>query len=661
MITNKQLIIKITFWLLAGSILLGVIFGFYLKNIALKNLAGTDAKKTSEFVFEVMNTKMQEGWGKDDLNVIMKRMNALHDGLVIKSYRSALVSEILGEDPETTKVLENDVNVQKAMQGEAVLVANSDEFVRYLYPMKVQESCITCHYNTKEGDINGVLDIYLPVDEINIPLHTMIVYFILFLVLFLIAVFIIFYFILENKIVNPLTRFTNEMQEISHNQDLKKRIIINSQVSEISRIATVFNTLLDQIKYYYDKMIAQFYVDSLTSLPNLLALKRDLETMKTPTLILFNIDNFRGINDFYGHEVGDHILIELSRRLKGYYSDSGSVYRLGSDEFVCLSEEPFDVFYLMEVLTKLNNEAYMYKNSEIMITLSCGVCEEKEHIIEKAVAALNSAKKTNRPFDIYSHHLESKEDFEQNILWTARLKEALDEKRLVTYYQPILAVGLERAQKFETLVRLVDRDGTVHSPNSFMDVAKHSKLYFRITQSVVEQAFEYFRDKNYEFSVNISIDDILDEQTRDYMIAQLQIFPEPQRVIFEILETEEISEFDIMNAFVQEIRSIGARVAIDDFGSGYSNYSYIIKLHADFLKIDSSLIKNIDIDRDSEIVVESIIMSAKKLGIKTIAEFIHSESVMEKVKSMGVDFIQGYHIGKPEKRGEIVVKMLFYF
>ena len=104
-----------------------------------------------------------------------------------------------------------------------------------------------------------------------------------------------------------------------------------------------------------------------------------------------------------------------------------------------------------------------------------------------------------------------------------------------------------------------------------------------------------------------------------------------------------------MNDFVQEIRSIGARVAIDDFGSGYSNYSYIIKLHADFLKIDSSLIKNIDTDKDSEIVVESIIMSAKKLGIKTIAEFIHSEAVMEKVKSMGVDFIQGYHVGKPEK------------
>lgn len=647
--TNRQLIIKITLWLLAGSIVLGVLFSYYLKSVALKNLAGNDAKKTSEFVFEIMNTKMQEGWGKEDLNKIMQRMNTLHDGLVIKSYRSALVSEMLGESHIATKNVKDDSNIQRAMSGEEVLVTEDEEFVRYLYPMRVQESCITCHYNSRVGDINGVLDIYLPVKDINIPLHTMVTYFILFLVLFLIVVFIIFYFILENKIINPLVRFTSKMQNISEHKNLNKRIAMNSSVSEITHIATVFNGLLDEIKYYYNKMIAQFYLDALTSLPNLLALKRDLEATETPTLILFNIDNFRGINDFYGHEVGDHILVELGRRIENCHKDSDKIYRLGSDEFICLSEKPFDIFRLMETLTKLNNRPYMYKNSEILLTLTCGVCEDRENIIEKAVAALNSAKKSNKPFEIYSHHLESKEDFEQNILWTARLKEALDEKRLVTYYQPILAVGLDHAQKFETLIRLVGRDGEVYSPHYFMDVAKHSKLYFRITQTVFKQAFEYFRDKEYEFSVNISIDDILDEQTHDYMISQLQNFPEPQRVIFEILETEEISEFDVMNNFVQEIREIGARVAIDDFGSGYSNYSYIIKLHADFLKIDSSLIKDIDTNKDSEIVVESIIMSAKKLGIKTIAEFIHSEEVMQKVKSMGVDFIQGYHIGKPEK------------
>ncbi|MEA3522183.1 MAG: EAL domain-containing protein, partial [Campylobacterota bacterium] len=571
-----------------------------------------------------------------------------HEGLVIKSYRSSLVSEMLGEDTSPSKAVQDDINIQKALSGEEVLVVG-DESVRFLYPMRVQDSCITCHYNSNPGDINGVLDIYLPIEDINIPLHTMINYFMLFLILFLIAVFIIFYFVLENKIINPLVRFTSKVQNIAEHKDLNRRIAMKSPVSEISHIATVFNDLLDEIKYCYDKMTEQFYLDSLTSLPNSLALKHDLEPMQTPTLILFNIDSFQGINDFYGHEVGDHILIELAKRIKVSCKKTGKTYRLGSDEFVWISEEVLDVFNLLEILETLNNTPYIYKKSEILITITCGVSEDKEHTIEKAVAALRSAKENNKPMEVYSNHLENKEDFEQNILWTARLKEALDEKRLVVYYQPILAVGLEHAQKFESLVRLVDKDGVVHSPYYFMDVAKHSKLYFRITRTVIEQSFKYFRNKTYEFSVNISIDDILDDLTRNYMIEQLKSFPEPQRVIFEILETEEISEFDVMNDFVQEIRDIGARVAIDDFGSGYSNYSYIIKLHADFLKIDSSLIQNIDTDKDSEIVVESIMMSAKKLGIKTIAEFIHSEAVMKKVKAMGVDFIQGYYVGKPEK------------
>jgi diguanylate cyclase (GGDEF)-like protein len=651
-ITNKQLVLRITLFLLAGSIVVGIIFSLYLKNIALKNLAGNDAKKTSEFVFEVMNTKMLEGWGKEDLNIIMQRLNALHEGLVVKSYRSKLVSEILGEDSVANEAIKNDINIQKALSGEQVLLSDNEEYVRFLYPMRVQASCTTCHYNTKEGDINGVLDIYLPINEINIPLHSMVFYFMLFLVGFLTLIFIAFYFILNRKIVAPLVYFTDEMQQISEDQELNKRITMRSEVSEINRIAVVFNNLLDQIKFYYNKTIEQFYIDALTSLPNMLALKQDLERVENPTLILFNIDSLRGINDFYGHEVGDYILIELSKRLRSSFDSDGKVYRLGSDEFIYMCQKPFDIFALMEILSKLNSESYHYKNSEIRITLTCGVVEKQDKMIEKAVAALNSARARNKPIEIYSHHLQNKENFEENILWTASLKEALDEKRIVTYYQPILGTGLERANKFETLVRLIDKEGNIFAPGSFMEVAKRSKLYLRLTRSVIDQAFEYFNDKAYEFSVNISIEDILDEQTRTYILKKLEKFSQPQRVIFEILETEEIAEFDLMNAFVKDIHAMGASVAIDDFGSGFSNYSYMIKLHVDYLKIDSSLIEHIDTDKNSEIVVESIIESSKKMGIKTIAEFVHSEAVMKKVQSMGIDFIQGYYIGKPAKNLE---------
>jgi EAL domain-containing protein (putative c-di-GMP-specific phosphodiesterase class I) len=180
-----------------------------------------------------------------------------------------------------------------------------------------------------------------------------------------------------------------------------------------------------------------------------------------------------------------------------------------------------------------------------------------------------------------------------------------------------------------------------------MDVAKLSRLYLKLTRRIIKKAFEYFKDKPYEFSVNVSMDDITDLPTKNYILDLLRNFPEPSRVVFEILETEEITEFNIVNAFATEVKSMGAKLAIDDFGSGFSNYDYIIKLNVDFLKIDSSLIKNIDTDEDIAIVVESIIYSAKRLGLKTIAEFVHSQEVMDKVKELGVDYIQGYHIDQP--------------
>ena len=196
LITNRQLVLRITLSLLAGSIVTAVFFSIYLKNVALETLVQKDAEKTSELIFEVMKTKMQEGWGKEDLQEIMKRLNTLKDGLQVNSYRSQTVTKLFGEDSETTKELKSNKNLKKAMtSGEELLIVDEDDSVRFYYPIKVEKECITCHYNAKIGDVNGVLDIYFPASEISIPLHVMISYFILFLIFFLTLVFIIFYFI----------------------------------------------------------------------------------------------------------------------------------------------------------------------------------------------------------------------------------------------------------------------------------------------------------------------------------------------------------------------------------------------------------------------------------------------------------------------------------
>ena len=647
-ITNKQLIIKITFSLLIGSVIIGILFSLYLRDTALNTLAKNSAEKTSKLIFEVMKTKMLEGWKKEDLNKIIKRLNSLKEGLDIQSYRSKKVEELFGKDPLTDKMMKKDSVLREVMKtGKDKLILSNNGSILFYYPMVVDKDCIKCHTNTKVGDVNGVLSIYIPKNEISIPLYQMIVYFIIFLILFLIFIFLVLYFVLNKKIVFPLVDFATQIKNIKNSKNLNQKIIVKTHIKEIIELGNEFNNLLKQIKFYYDKIITQFYTDQLTSMPNLLALKRDIKKNKNSTIVIFDIDQFQKINNYYGYDTGDFILIEFAKILNKYSKNNEKFYRISGDEFAWLKKDMINLFELLEILEEIDDYPFVYNDSEIRLGITCGVATSEDRIIENAVTALHKAKSSSKPFEIYNEDMNSDNKIQETIFWTKELKSAIKEDRILVVFQPILDVKATKTNKFETLIRLKDKEGNIHSPAKFMQAAKLSRQYLRLTRIVIKKAFEYFKDKPYEFSVNVSMDDIVDMTTRNYIKQLLQSFPEPSRVVFEILETEEIDDFETIDSFSKEIHSFGAKLAIDDFGSGYSNYDYVIKLNVDYLKIDSSLIKHIDSDEQAVIIVESIIQVAQKLNLKTIAEFVHSKEVMQKIEQMGIDFAQGYYINKP--------------
>ncbi len=647
-ITDKQLIIRITFSLLIGSIIIAILFTLYIKNTALKTYAKESAGKTSKLIFEVMRTKMLEGWKKEDLNKIIKRLNSLKNGLDIKSYRSKKIEELFGKDPITNKMIKKDPILREVMKtGKEKLVIGNNGSINFYYPMIATKECIKCHTNAKVGDVNGVLNIYFSNNEIYIPLHKIILYFILFLILFLILIFMILYLVLNKNIVLPLVDLTTQIEDIKNSKNLNQKVVVKSHIKEIIELGSEFNSLLKQMNFYYDKMMKQFYTDQLTSMPNLLALKRDIKKNKNSAIVIFDIDQFQKINGYYGYDIGDFILIEFAKFLDKYSQNDEKFYRISGDEFAWLKKDMVNLFDLLEILEKIDDYPFVYNGSEIRVGVTCGVANTGERLIENAMAALHKAKNSSKPFEIYNEEMNSNDQIKKTIYWTKELKSAIKEDRILVVFQPILDIKSSKTNKFETLIRLKDRDGKIHSPSEFMQAAKLSRQYLRLTRIVTKKAFEYFKDKPYEFSINVSMDDIVDMTTRNYIKQLLQNFPEPSRIVFEILETEEIDDFDIIDNFSKEIHSYGAKLAIDDFGSGYSNYDYVIKLSVDYLKIDSSLIKYIDSDDHVAIVVESIIQVAKKLNLKTIAEFVHSKEVMQKIEQMGIDFAQGYYINKP--------------
>ncbi len=401
-------------------------------------------------------------------------------------------------------------------------------------------------------------------------------------------------------------------------------------------------------------------IDVLTGLANNGQLAEDLEFSKKPILLYLNIDDFASLNEFYGSKMGDSVLVHLSEILREVAKSAGcKLYKLYADEFILLFEEgKLNKKNFTEVLKEIINHIEVEtiecdsKNC-VSVTLSAGVAfyeEGQEHteLPLNASMARKIAKSENKKFLLYDKTMRKEDDYANNIKWINKIKEALNEERITTFFQPIIDNKTGAITKYESLVRMIDTDGKVISPFFFLDIAKKSKLYTKITKIVIDRTMEtFYKLPQYEFSMNITVEDIYDKEISAYIFEKLVNFPHPEKVIFEITESEEIKDYEHVNLFITKIKSIGAKIAIDDFGSGYANFEHIISLHADFIKIDGSIIKNIDTNEDSRIITEAIIAFSKKLGSKTVVEYVHNKAVYEKVKAMGADFSQGFHLGEP--------------
>ncbi len=408
--------------------------------------------------------------------------------------------------------------------------------------------------------------------------------------------------------------------------------------------------------------IRQQRIDLLTGLPNRNQLLEDLRVALKPIIFYINIDDFSSFNDFYGERSGDEMLLRLTHILMDMNKGNKfKLYKLESDQFLLLFEEGYlsrdNLQYFFEnMIEELEDKVItpQYANqNRIAISVSSGAAtyyanDDYQKLILYSNIARKKAQSEHRKFLLFHHNMRKNEDYAHNIEWIKRIKEAIDDDRVVCYYQPIFSDKDIKATKYETLVRLLDKDGQAISPFFFLEIARRAKLYPQITQIVIEKSFKAFRDlPTHQFSINLTIDDIFSEKTTNYIYQQLESYPNPERVIFEITESQEVSDYKLINKFIKYVKQYNVQIAIDDFGSGYANFEHILGIDADYIKIDGSLIKNIDKDENSQIITEAIISFSKKLKRKTIVEFVHNEEVYQIAKKLGADYFQGFHLGIP--------------
>lgn len=416
-----------------------------------------------------------------------------------------------------------------------------------------------------------------------------------------------------------------------------------AQITELSK----------ELDHAHSNLLHQFYTDPLTSLSNLYQLRQNLESSLNFTLIVVNIDNFKLLNDFYGFMVGDFILESFAKTLQSYFPKD-KIFRIAGDEFAILKNEKMAYYelksYISELSLKLHHLRYAYAQTEIFVdcTFASSVSFSESNIFSKVSMALKYAKERGLKFWIYEDSMKLSEAYESNLKYATKIRKAIVEySGIVPYFQPILDNQTDKIVKFESLSRLIDEEGIIHSPVNFIPVAKTIKVYEQITVSIIEKSFEIFEKNSFDFSINLSFEDIINDKMYRFIIDTLRRSKMGERVTFELLESEKVHDFEKVVRFFNEVKRYGAKVAIDDFGSGFSNFSYIIKLNPDFIKIDGSLIQNVDTSLNAQIIVKTIVDFSKKMGIKTVAEFVHSSTVLSMVKELGVDYSQGYYIDKP--------------
>ncbi|MDD5717139.1 MAG: bifunctional diguanylate cyclase/phosphodiesterase [Sulfuricurvum sp.] len=415
--------------------------------------------------------------------------------------------------------------------------------------------------------------------------------------------------------------------------------------------------LEDQIAHKTRELHQKIYTHFLTGLPNRNQLLEDTHLYDFKQIAILNIDKFQKFNDVYGEEMGNVALVLCARFLQEKLEDENILlYHLGGDEFVIVvknSSELYDAHFVKKIdsiLKDFAHETFVYDDKKFTFNISAGLAfGGKEKMLAYADMALKDAKKRNKKLSIFSDNKELERLHQEDIECQKSLMAALENNQILSYFQPIIPIqDPTKPVKYESLVRMQKEDGKIVPPFNFINVAKANRVYDKLTARVVDNTLSTIERYQIPCSLNLSMVDIEDDNTLSMLYKRFAKFEYQELLTIELLETEEFKEYAKVYDFCLKVRSYGIKIALDDFGAGYSNFSHILNLPVDFIKIDSSLISNIDRDQNSKIMVETIVGLAKKLHVETIAEYVSSKDILETIRDLNVDYAQGFYTGKPE-------------
>ncbi len=465
---------------------------------------------------------------------------------------------------------------------------------------------------------------------------------------------------------------TAEDEEIPFSQLI---LAHRTPTGSIDFLSTVARDISDR-KNFETQLVYLASHDGLTDLFNRRRFQEEFKRQLTQTcraealgaLLFLDLDEFKGVNDTYGHRAGDELLVTLAGLLRNHLRDGDVLARLGGDEFaILLSETSRTRTEAMaeRVLEAIRSHVFQLAGQPVGITASMGITlfstdnKTQEELFIEADVALYQAKELRNSYCVYMPDIAALNERSAQRSWEHRLKRALEEDRFELYAQPIVPTHGGRSCHYEVLLRLIEDNGEIVMPGQFLPAAERCGLITAIDRWVVHQAIELIaREKGEAGDLRLAVNlsgrafgdaELLPMIQRDLTASGI----DPASLTFEVTESAAVADIDQARKFITTLKALGCRFAIDDFGVGFSSFYYLKHLPVDYLKIDGGFIRNLARNRVDQHLVKAIVEVARGLGKETIAEFVHDAETFRLLREYGVDYAQGYHVGQPLPVSEI--------
>ncbi len=419
------------------------------------------------------------------------------------------------------------------------------------------------------------------------------------------------------------------------------------------------------------RMVDNYRFDSRTGLLNRQAMKERLAHLDLNDCILtLKLNNFHQVNDMYGYRVGDQLLKELSQhfseKLESLMGEEASqrLFSIGIGEWAVIfdmkdsgSERIHMRFsHFADEIEHINFEPNGLPEVDYLsVALSGGFARKvdfpEEHgsdILLKAIEARRTAMRDNRHICDAREAIQQDDLRKEQLSWLSCVSRAVLEQNIVTFSQPIFHAQSREVASQECLVRIIEDDQVI-PPGRFLPIVEGSHLYNRLSRHMIRSTIEYMAKREECFSINLSPQDLMSDRTLSVLELAISKMNDPSRLGLEVLESAQIKDYGRMIEVCDHFKKLGTKIMVDDFGSGYSNIDEIIRLNPDIIKLDGSLVQNLDKDAKQRRITEQLIRLCHVFEAKTVAEFVHNQQVCEIVEDMGVDYLQGYYLAEPSR------------